>query len=498
MSLVLNTNIASLNAQQALNNSQTSLNTSLQRLSSGLRINSAKDDAAGLQISQRMTAQVNGDAQATSNANDAISMSQTGEGALGQMGNLLQRIRQLSVQAANGTNSASDRQAINAEVTQLTGELDRFAQTTQFNGINLFDGSSSSSKFQVGANANQTITTTTANFRTASYGAQQIGVTTPTSTAVTGTSTTAAITGAAVSASGTLNIKGGVASGSITLSTSDSAFSIANKINAQTQTGVTASAQTVTTVTFSASGSYTLNVLGSNTTAQQVTFNLTASNTAAGLADAVTEFNNQTGVTGVTAALNQTGTGVVLTSSEGDNISLTASTATSEAGAITAGGHTLASGAAGTITVAGNVVIDASQSYTVSSASTAATTASTFGTVVAAGGQLSSTLKSVSTLNVTSVDNATQAIRIVDAALNAVNGQRAQYGALQNRFSATVSNLQTTSQNLQSARSQIQDADFASETANLTKSQILQQAGTAMLAQANTLPQNILTLLSHL
>jgi flagellin len=316
MSLVLNTNIASLNAQQALTNSQATENTALQRLSTGLRINSAKDDAAGLQISQRMTAQINGDDQATRNANDAISLSQTGEGALGQMGNLLQRIRELSVQAANGTNSASDRTSINDEVTQLTSELDRFAQTTQFNGINLFDGTSSASVFQVGANANQTITTTTANFRTSNYGAQQIGSTTPSSHAVSGTTATGPLTGAAVSVSGSLNIKGGVASGSISLSTSDSAATIAAKINAQTQTGVTASASTSTTLTFSASGSYTLNVYGSNATAQQVTFNLTASNTATGLADAVTEFNNQTGVTGVTAQLNGTGTGVVLTSSE--------------------------------------------------------------------------------------------------------------------------------------------------------------------------------------
>jgi len=495
---VINTNISSLQAQMALDNSQGSLNTALQRLSSGLRINSAKDDAAGLAISQRMTAQVNGTNQAARNANDGVSMAQTGEGALGQMGNILQRIRQLAVQSANATNSASDRQAINAEVTQLTAELDRFAQTTQFNGLNLLDGSTTASVFQVGANANQTITTTTANFRTFAYGAQQIGSTTPTSSAITGTTATGPLSGAAVTASGTLIIRGAAASGTVTLDTKDSAATIAAKINAQTQTGVTAAALTTTTLTFSASGSYTLNVFGSNTTAQQVTFNLTAANTAAGLADAVTEFNNQSGVTGITAQLNVTGTGVVLSSSEGDNITLSAQTAQSDAGTITAGTHTLVSGAAGTITMAGNVVLDSQASYTVSSSGATATNASVFGTAMAAGGQVSSTLQSVATLNVTNFQNATQAIRIVDAALAAVNGQRASFGALQNRFSATISNLQTTSTNLTAARSRIQDADFASETANLTQAQILQQAGTAMLAQANTLPQQVLTLLQHL
>src|SRR5262249_54561875 len=156
-----------------LDASQNSLSTSLQRLSSGLRINSAKDDAAGLAISQRMTAQINGSDQARRNANDGVSLAQTGEGAMQQMSDILQRIRQLAVQSANATNSASDRQALNAEVTQLTSELDRFAQSTEFNGLKLFDGSISASIFQVGANANQTITATTANFRTDQYGTYQ-------------------------------------------------------------------------------------------------------------------------------------------------------------------------------------------------------------------------------------------------------------------------------------------------------------------------------------
>ncbi|MEQ1882004.1 MAG: flagellin, partial [Burkholderiales bacterium] len=175
MPQIINTNIASLNAQRNLNTSQSSLAMSLQRLSSGLRINSAKDDAAGLAISERFTAQIRGLDQARRNANDGISLSQTAEGALEAAGNILQRVRELSVQSANASNSASDRQALNSEVTQLISELDRIAQTTEFNGQKLLDGSFGSSVFQVGANANQTITATTANFSATKYGNYRVG-----------------------------------------------------------------------------------------------------------------------------------------------------------------------------------------------------------------------------------------------------------------------------------------------------------------------------------
>ena len=492
---VINTNIASLQAQMALNSSQDSLQTSLQRLSTGLRINSAKDDAAGLAISQRMNAQITGDNQATRNANDGVSMSQTAEGALGQMGSLLQRIRQLAVQSANATNSASDRQSINAEVNQLTSELDRFATTTQFNGLNLLDGSTTASVFQVGANADQTITTTTANFRTSAYGAQQIGAVSPTSSGVYVAGASGPVSGSAVSASGNLVIRGGAASGVISVKTNESAAQIAAALNAQTQTGVKAEALTTTTMTFAATGTYTLNAFGSNTTGQQVTFNISDISSAAGLSDAVTEFNNQSSVTGITAQLNTNGTGVVLTSSEGDNITLGATSSGALAGNISAGGATMTAGASGAMTIAGNVILDSDSSYTITSSGTASLSTSILGQPLGAGGHEASSLQSVASLNVTSFQGATQAIRIVDAALDAVNGQRAEYGALQNRFSATISNLETTSENLQAADSRIEDADYASETANLTRSQILQQAGTAMLAQANSLPNNVLSLL---
>ncbi|MBK1679962.1 flagellin [Rhodocyclus tenuis] len=492
---VIQTNVASLNAQRNLNQSGNTLNTSLQRLSSGLRINSAKDDAAGLAISQRMTAQIRGMDQAQRNANDGVSLAQTAEGALTQMGDILQRVRELAVQSANATNTASDRQTINQEVTQLVAELDRFSTQTEFNGKTLLDGSFASATFQVGANALQTVTATTTNFRTTNYGTNQIGnATGATSTGATGAAVTAN-SGTVVSASGVLTLRGAAGSGQVNLVTTDSAKSISDKINAQSQTGIKASAYTQTTVTFGASGSYSVDVMGTNTTAQAVTFNLTATGTAAGLADAVTQFNAQSSKTGITAKLTDDNTGVVLTASDGSNINIAAATGTSAAGSITAGGTNLAASTSGSITIGGQVILDSDKSFAIASSSTATTTGNTFGVAIAAAAVTASSLKTVQSLDVTTVDNSTQAIRIVDQALNAVNGQRASFGALQSRFESTVSQLATTSENLSSARSRIRDADFAAETASLTRAQILQQAGTAMLAQANSLPQNVLSLL---
>lgn len=497
MAQIINTNYASLDAQRQLSRSQESLNTSLQRLSSGLRINSAKDDAAGLAISQRFSAQINGMDQAQRNANDGVSLSQTAEGALGQMGDLLQRIRQLAVQSANGTNSASDRQSINSEVGQLVSELDRFAQTTQFNGMNLLDGTFTSVAYQVGANANQTITATSQNFRTTSYGtAQEL------SNNVATVASGGAATANALYSNSTLTVNGGYGSGTVSIATTDSAKSIAANINQKSgDTGVKATAQTQFDLAFSGGGAaYSLNVLGTNTTAVNVSFSTTA-NTAAGLASAITAFNNVSGQTGITAQLNGAGTAITLTAADGSNVNLAQTAAASGTLTVSATtGYTNAAGLGGTatgvgsglgsVTVAGSIDLESDRSYstTLSAASSGLFTAGVAGTTA-------STLKAVSTLDVTTVANSNLAINIVDQALTIVNNQRAAFGALQNRFSATISNLQTSSQNMSSARSRIQDADFASETASLTRAQVLQQAGTAMLAQANSLPNQVLTLL---
>lgn len=514
MPQVINTNVPSLNAQRQLNKSQNSMAQSLERLSSGLRINSAKDDAAGLAISERFSSQIRGLDQARRNANDGVSLAQTAEGALGEMGDILQRVRELAVQSANATNTASDRQALNAEVSALTAELDRFAQTTEFNGLKMFDGSFGSATYQVGANANQTITSTNTNFRTNQYGGNAIGngyTSTGYATgqlqvnAISGAGTGSHITGATVSTAGTAIIYGAAGSGTFTVAVGDSAKDIATAINGQSQTGVKASAKTDALLTFGSTGSYTLQVMGSNTSVETVSFNLSASNTAAGLSAAVTAFNTASSKTGITAQLNAAGTKVQLTAADGSNISLGKATTGSSNGTISisgmndaaaSGNATIANNASGTISIGGAVTLNSDKAHAIAGSSTTAFKAGVFQSAqVTSTSTISSSLQAVNTLDITSVDSATRAIEIADAALQVVNNQRAAFGALQSRFSATVSNLMTSSENMSAARSRIRDADFAAETASLTRGQILQQAGVAMLAQANSLPNNVLSLL---
>jgi flagellin len=254
MPQVINTNIMSLNSQRNLNASQEALQTSLQRLSSGKRINSAKDDAAGLAISERFTSQIRGLNQAVRNANDGISLSQTAEGALAEAGNILQRVRELSVQSANATNSASDRQALQSEVGQLVSELDRISTNTEFNGQKLLDGTFGTAIFQVGANANQTIQTTTSNFRTSQYGDYRVA----------GAMTSAA--GEARTAQGeNLTVSGYLGSRNLSIDPNSSAKEIANLVNSKSsETGVTSFAETETSMQFSAAGAYALSVKSDN------------------------------------------------------------------------------------------------------------------------------------------------------------------------------------------------------------------------------------------
>ena len=281
MSQVINTNVASLNAQRNLGASQGSLATALQRLSSGMRINSAKDDAAGLAISERFTSQIRGIEQARRNANDGISLSQTAEGALKSSGEILQRVRELAVQSANATNSAGDRKAIQAEVGQLVSELDRISTSTEFNGLKLLDGSFGSASFQVGANANQVITAQTGDFRTSVYGNNSY-----TSALIT------ASDGAAFTAED-FDIQG-LSTATISAVATDTARTLANKVNAQSDsTGVTATARTQAELGFAvADASYTLSLTANNTTAVNVTFSVGAVDTAEGLANAVSAIND--------------------------------------------------------------------------------------------------------------------------------------------------------------------------------------------------------------
>jgi flagellin len=481
----INTNLNSLAAQRNQTKSQNALSTAINRLSSGLRINSAVDDAAGLAISQRFTAQINGLNQAARNANDGVSLAQTAEGALASSGDILQRVRELSVQSANATNSASDRKAIQAEVGQLLSELDRISTTTQFNGQNLLDGSFGSVTFQVGANANQTITATTGNFRTTNYGTQLIE-----SKLVEASATAATLAGTVI-----IN---GEKSKTVNLTAADTAGTAAAAINAYSaDTGVSAIGRTVSELKLAATGSYSLAVKGDNTTtAANISFNATAVNTSAGLAEAVSAFNAVSSQTGITAKVNTTNDGLILTNDSGANIDLannsTANGITLAAldapNTLTNGSQTfgaaIAAAAAGTVVAVGTIELNSSKGFSLDAASTSA--------LVTAG---ASALQAVNTVDVSTVDGSTKALKIIDSALAIVNGQRASFGALQSRFSSTVSNLQSTSENLSASRSRILDADFAAETANMSRAQVLQQAGTAMIAQANQLPQQVLALL---
>ncbi|MCD9030426.1 flagellin [Luteimonas sp. Y-2-2-4F] len=400
MMSVINTNTIALNAQRNLATNSASLSTTIQRLSSGLRINSAKDDAAGLAISERFSTQIRGMNQAARNANDGISLAQTAEGALGEIGNNLQRIRELAVQSRNATNSTSDRQALNAEVEQLKAEIQRVAEQTQFNGTNLLDGSFSGAVFQVGANQGQTITVDgIANANTASLG----GWTTP------------------------------------TVSSAETSVTAANLLAPAAETDGAGDP----TGTFGYAAA-TFSVNGTEVTVAAVT----------GAADEATARTQRlealasafSGVSGVSASIDDDGALNITSTADieivdGDNVA-----------------------AAGLVSAEAQEIAGTAQT-------------------------------GFATETVLTTEAADRMILAMDAALGAVNSARADLGAVQNRFSSVVANLQTSSENLSASRSRIMDTDFAKETAELSRTQILQQAGTAMLAQANQIPQNVLTLL---
>ncbi|WP_448477904.1 flagellin [Pseudoxanthomonas mexicana] len=397
MAQVINTNTMSLNAQRNLSTSGASLATTIQRLSSGLRINSAKDDAAGLAISERFSTQIRGLDVAVRNANDGISLAQVAEGSLTEIGNNLQRIRELSVQSANATNSSSDRAALNAEVKQLTAEIDRVAKQSEFNGTKLLDGSFSSQLFQVGANAGQAIAIDkVVDAKSASLGNVKFAADS------TGTAAIAATTDGKLS-------------------------------------GFALNGVTLDDVTWKAGA-----------TGKEIADTLSAA------------INSRMGETGLSASVTSGGAIKLESLKAGKDLTVTAGTIT--------GGQ----GTTGTPVAA---------------------TAAQIGVDFTAGTAASQTAVVVSKLDISTVKGAQQALDVVDEALKSVNSARADLGAVQNRFTSVVANLQTSSENLAASRSRIRDTDFAKETAELTRTQILQQAGTAMLAQANQVPQNVMSLL---
>lgn len=492
MALGINTNVASLSAQNQLNKSQNQSNQALERLSSGLRINSAKDDAAGLAISNRFEAQIRGLNQATRNANDGISLAQTAEGALGESSNILQRVRELAVQSANASNSSSDRQALQDEVNQLVSELDRIATTTNFNGQKLFDGTFGNAQFQVGANANETISASTSNLRTNSYGNNQV-IAQGADIAAQGAADNNSVT------SGTLTVNGSVGSKDIAVAASGTAQDIAGQINdVAGETGVSATAKTELSLGFSAAGSYSLSLKGENDTAQEISFTLSATEGKDALSSAVAAINDQSAKTGITAEVSDDGKSVVLANSTGVDIRVGNTNTVSDgnvtidknyrddAGELKTTGtqQTLTTSAGNTegVSVSGYLQLDSDKSFSVESASSAVTSTA-------------SEMRKLSEIDITSFESATQALQTIDASLNNLNSQRAKFGAIQSRFESTISNLESTSTNLSAAQSRILDADFASETAKLSKAQVLQQAGISVLAQANARPQQVLSLL---
>ncbi len=493
MSLFINTNIASLYAQNNVANSQSALAISIQRLSSGLRINSAKDDAAGMAIAARMTSQIGGMSQAAQNANDGISLAQTAEGALAQVTNDLQTMRNLSVQAANGTNSSGDRASIQASISQLQADISQISSNTQYNGLNLLDGTLSNVQFQVGANAGQTINASVGTSAANSIGNYQLSANGTMTAAVGAAATTSPVNTVAAQ---TLTIAGNGATATAAISVSSSAYAIAQAVNTATANGntnVKATALTTATLgTFSVGGAVSFTLFGSNATGVSISATLSTTTDVAGLAAAI---NAQAATTGVTAVANTNNGSLALTQSQGYDIKIQAFTNGVATAALTGSSgiaQALTSGSTNSSTVGGQVSFNASNGYTV----TASVATGIFTAATANAG----TLSAVSSIDVTTMTNgiptgANSALTVVDSAITYINGLRASLGALQNRFGNAQSALTTTETNMQQARSRIQDTDFASETANLTHNQILQQAGTAMLAQANALPNSVLTLL---
>lgn len=514
MALTVNTNIASLNTQRNLQSSSNALSTSMQRLSTGSRINSAKDDAAGLQIANRMTSQINGLGVAVRNANDGISLAQTAEGALQQSTNILQRMRDLSLQSANGTNDATDRKALQKEVSALQSELNRIADTTTFGGRKVLDGSMASVDFQVGANARETI-----GVSIKASSAKDIGsYTIKSSGTVTGLATT--VTPANATGSGVANVAingmtitgpDGQSKNSVGIPTNGSAKDIAAAINAETsKTGVTALASNKAELSsLKITGALSFDLKGSNGTAVTIATTVSDPTDLSGLANVI---NAQTGTTGITAEAVKGDGKLTLTNKDGSNIDIAnffvndgsvtkaasdavtltsfdqdgkvANSVTLQQDAIATSARTAASGNDSSIVV-GNFTMSALGGFSVTG----------LGTDAVAASDLSAKQSTVAAIDISTANGAQDAISVIDGALAQIDQVRSGLGAAQNRFDNTISNLQNVQENVSAARGRIQDTDFAAETANLSKNQILQQAGTAILAQAKQLPQAVLSLL---
>jgi flagellin len=485
------TNQGALEALQSISNTSTENNTLEQQLSSGLSINSAADNPAGYITAQGFTSQLNGLTQATSNANQGVSLLQTAQGAITQQISVVQQLNSIAVQAANGTETSAESESLQSVVSQLTSQVSTISSQTQFNNVSLLNGNFSNVQFQVGANEGQTISLSIGNTSASNIGMNTAGVTTAgiygTATGVNASSASGAVTtgapGSAVGAFTAGNVSwtsdnGGT--GSATVKAGESAASIASAINGTSgTTGV--EAQASTSITLSATA-------GTATGATGFQFKLAGSANggavtidAANTSDLVSQINGSTGSTGVTAALNSSGD-VVLTQAQGQNIDITDTTAGSLS-TLGATPTTISAGGTASATIQGQVQFQSSAGFQVANGSAIGVTS----------GQ--STTLSLANINVSTVAGANQAINVVKFALQGLNNQAGQLGATQQRLTATINNLSTTSENITSALGVVQDANIPAVSNSLTQAQIQAQAGVAALKSSTTLQQSYLSLL---
>ena len=501
MSMVINTNTASLIAQAAQASNNKALDTAMERLSTGMRINAASDDAAGLSIATRMESNISGMNQAIRNAMDAQSLIDTAESSQAETMNLMQRIRELAVQAANDTNSQSDRLALNAEVTQLRTEIDRIASTTTWAGQNLLDGTFVGKSFQIGSFAGETLkinqdAMTSANLGEHSY--ETVGMASAADTTATATMASTGFT-----------VLGKDGSAAAAVDAEDDAKALAAAVNVDTaDTGVKAAAHTALQFEFGGSTAPTTSTsfsLNGGGTAQTISASITD---VTDLTALVTAINSKSGTTGVTAEFNGTDKSkLILREQDGDNITIEGFTSAASGTDLTAtiteqsnyegtsfsDAITLTSGGNDSTIYTGVAKLTSTEAFALSkSVTTGSATNSYFGDDATSK---ASSLDQVSQIDISTRAGAEAALSVLDTSMLKVAESRGELGAVSNRLDSTVANLTAIVTNTAASQSRIQDADFAAETSNLTKSQILSQAATAMLAQANASKQGVLSLL---
>ncbi|HIF9276576.1 TPA: flagellin [Photobacterium damselae] len=475
MAVTVNTNVSAMTAQRYLNSASNGVANSMEKLSSGLRINSAKDDAAGLQISNRLTSQTNGLNVAMRNANDGISMAQTAEGAMQESTNMLHRMRDLALQSANGSNSDDDRVAIQKEVDALQTELTRIADTTTFGGQNLLDGSFGTKDFQVGSNANETISLSLGDISADAMGIHQKGG-----------------SGSVFGANAAAGLDYGQAAG-------------ADKVVIDGPEGK--SAETDVTTMKAKEAASTLSSLGTGVSveakAEVVLSDFSDKDTGKlYIGDKEYNLDKYNGdVNKLAEAISKDGFSAEVDKDKKLTIKADNVDGIRATGPATAAGPTLKMGTAtydadGDRTVQTGIAVDdkgvvSNSRLEFSANDNFAVTGATV--ITAADG--SSKQSSVSDIDLTTQDGSQNALKVIDAAISGIDSQRADLGAVQNRFNHTLNNLSNINENVNASNSRIKDVDFAKETTNMTKNQILQQASTSILAQAKQIPQSALSLL---